>query len=854
MQDTSQFKMGLSEDGVGLQINGNQWKALELPAPYNVTHTTLVEMDVVVGSGADFIMLCLDNDLEGINSKWCVSLQNPRDSVHHMAGEMAGKLVTGVPRRVAIPFGQFMNLGASEVQEVKYIAFVQDEDVGNKSGGRSTWSNIRFYEQERDPVSVSLFGQSISLANVQQELHSSPNDRQDNRDVVLSVSADGKTITATGNTWKYLTFPEPFNVTKDTVLKFDFDLSPPQGESHFLCLTDNDYINDNRKDCFATAGTQTSSVWTKVQPYNQAGTTAYEVLIGSYFTGPVRRLGFGIDNDANKLAGQSAWSNIEVSNLPGINLGLPRSDTRLRSALGIDSDYVSVKNVQLPYDQGQDTGPIRNNLAIVSEDGASITFDGNMWRAWELTTPMSPDSLGDFVVSFDFKVAEAGELHAICFDDNQELGDQDDPNDTGADPRRCVLVGLFQTDNSPSAFLYAEHLTPVGGSHRYVLNLSKMFDRFYDDIRYLAFVSDSDKLDAQGVKSYGKVTYSNIAIHAELDSCLRDTDFSFDLADCSIRNFLLGVGTELESRDCANSDPLLEMFAFFDATQETEVYEKIEKICSFAYESDAFDFTKTLSLTDQLVPEYIDGGTKWNYGGNREKEAAKILHVHDNFASSHVLKYPDHHALKHCDIGAAMCCFTTSKTAPVDAPAPKELNAEVCYTDIQASRYSAHVKDGYSIYAADNVDDLYCEGFAWGTDNGSIDGGLKGNELFMVGFMNEFYTNGNVEQVPAAPMCGCVDRMPVVTNAKCLNAQAASSSVTVSYNSALEDLGVTFTPGDVTYSECSEGNLLDHYKALSDEGKVRSEDIAYMESRIVGSGNCKNATNAFLATKGLSMA
>merc|ERR1712176_34660 len=133
-----------------------------------------------------------------------------------------------------------------------------------------------------------------------------------------------------------------------------------------------------------------------------------------------------------------------------------------------------------------------------------------------------------------------------------------------------------------------------------------------------------------------------------------------------------------------------------------EVYEKIEKICSFAYESDAFDFTKALSLTDQLVPEYIDGGTKWNYGGNREKEAAKILHVHDNFASSRVFKYPDHHALKNCDVGAAMCCFTTSKTAPADAPAPKELNAE------------------------DDVDDLYCEGFAWGTDNGSIDGGLKG--------------------------------------------------------------------------------------------------------------------------------
>merc|ERR1711862_519107 len=116
----------------------------------------------------------------------------------------------------------------------------------------------------------------------------------------------------------------------------------------------------------------------------------------------------------------------------------------------------------------------------------------------------------------------------------------------------------------------------------------------------------------------------------------------------------------------------------------------------------------------------------------------------------------------------------------------------------------------------------------------------KGNELFMVGFMNNFYNNGNVEQVPAAPMCGCVDRMPVVTNAKCLDAKAATSCVNVTYNSALEDLGATFTLGDVTYSECSEG-------------KAQVEDVAFMESRIVGSGNCKDATNSFLATKGLKL-
>merc|ERR1711982_190405 len=200
---------------------------------------------------------------------------------------------------------------------------------------------------------------------------------------------------------------------------------------------------------------------------------------------------------------------------------------------------------------------------------------------------------------------------------------------------------------------------------------------------------------------------------------------------------------------------------------------------------------------------------------------------------------------------------TSSPTISTDSPTSSSTSSPTVNSSDTASPSNMPtdipINDGYSIYAADNVEDLYCEGFAWGTDNGSIDAGLKGNELFMVGFMNNFYNNGNVEQVPAAPMCGCIDRMPVVTNAKCLDAKAATSFVNVTYNSALEDLEATFTLGDVTYSECSEGNLLDPYKALAAEGKAQVEDVAFMESRIVGSGNCKDATNSFLAPKGLKL-
>ena len=107
----------------------------------------------------------------------------------------------------------------------------------------------------------------------------------------------------------------------------------------------------------------------------------------------------------------SSWANIEVYNLPEIVMGLALPDTKLRSNLGISTDYISIKNIQLQYDTNQDTGPIKSNLAVVSPEHNSIQFLGNMWRAWELTTPLSPSALGDFIVSFDFSVAEKGEIH-----------------------------------------------------------------------------------------------------------------------------------------------------------------------------------------------------------------------------------------------------------------------------------------------------------------------------------------------------------------------------------------------------------------------------------------------------------
>merc|ERR1711971_384287 len=93
-EDTKDYWMHVSEDQTAVQINGNQWKALPLNHPYNVTANTLLEFDVVVDQSVDFHAVCLDattsrkGTLEGNE---CVVLQNPEDSVtkfHHLTTKL----------------------------------------------------------------------------------------------------------------------------------------------------------------------------------------------------------------------------------------------------------------------------------------------------------------------------------------------------------------------------------------------------------------------------------------------------------------------------------------------------------------------------------------------------------------------------------------------------------------------------------------------------------------------------------------------------------------------------------------------------------------------------------------------
>jgi len=926
-QDTKDFWLHVSESGSSIQINGNQWKALPLPdGGYDITSATILEFTLQIDESVDFLAVCLDNNTdvesaEVAGKSECVWLQSSdgwSSSTRKNWKHLTTSFETGVSRRVAIPMGQYRGLGEGEVVNAKYIAFIQDIAFSSKwHQGRSAWSDFRLYEQNLDDLELSLFGVPVSIPNVQLSLEGSNGELQDSRDHILSV--DGTSVTASGNNWKYFNLGQTITVTAATMLKFKFSLTE-KSEYHFICLLKPgvDYVRDGRDDCFLLAGLSNDSMkqFLDVRPAQriQDGEVfEFNINVGSYFEGEVAAIGYGLDNDLEitneRTSGQSTWSDVEIYDLPSLMIKMD----------GVD---IAVPNKQISYkSHPEDNRPIRDWLVDIDSTGLEATVKGNAWRAFEFPQPLSIHDLGDFVVSFDFSIAEAGEIHGLCFEENLIYANVDNAA-SDRDSIRCVTTAYFQDLGNVPDIIPTKYQTPAGGSHRYVLNLSKIFSRLYSEegavvptyesllyvknnkpglgecqadcdndgecngdlvcfqrgttttyvpgcdgvasgsndycydpdyytkasfMRYIVFVSDDDRL-VNGVRSNGDVTFGNIEITTSLTSCLADEDISFSLDDCTADNFLAAVQAKMEATAaCANkSDPLLELFSLFDATEEMDVYSNIEKVCTGAYKLSGYDVYDegTLGMDAaterQITAEYLDGGSVWNYA-NSNDDTATIERVASTVATSRLLAWPDHHALEHCDIGAAMCCSAVSRTDPV----ANDPNAEVCYVDIKASKRTARVRDGYSIYTQDQANDVYCEAFAWGTDGGSMQSALKGNALFQAGFANML--DGSVEQIPGAPLCGCLDRMPVVTNAKCTQVTSTDSTVNVTFDKSLGVFDSSLALGTISTSDC--GDIVDHYRAL--EGGEDTPESLYVAGRVVGATGCTEATTSFLSSKGL---
>merc|ERR1711971_124455 len=115
--------------------------------------------------------------------------------------------------------------------------------------------------------------------------------------------------------------------------------------------------------------------------------------------------------------------------------------------------------------------------------------------------------------------------------------------------------------------------------------------------------------------------------------------------------------------------------------------------------------------------------------------------------------------------GAMTCCYTGNRLPDTNFVG----NAEMCALDMTYARQSNHGnRAAFTYYDSASANEAYCTGFAY--EEGSSGEAVKYNTLFHMAMMTNLYDDGYVKNIPGAPLCGCVEQMPIVSHAKCTKA------------------------------------------------------------------------------------
>lgn len=122
------------DEGALLSVNGNAWKAVELPAPYTLTAETQLTFSVSVESNGEIIGIGLDDQVSRIDSSVMFQIDGSQTwGIQDYRGQSG--LVT-------IPIGQFLT------GTFTHLVFAGDDDA--QANQHTFWSNISL--DERTPA------------------------------------------------------------------------------------------------------------------------------------------------------------------------------------------------------------------------------------------------------------------------------------------------------------------------------------------------------------------------------------------------------------------------------------------------------------------------------------------------------------------------------------------------------------------------------------------------------------------------------------------------------------------------------------------------------------------------------
>jgi hypothetical protein len=231
-------------------------------------------------------------------------------------------------------------------------------------------------------------------------------------------------------------------------------------------------------------------------------------------------------------------------------------------------------------------------------------------------------------------------------------------------------------------------------------------------------------------------------------------------------------------------------------------------------------------------------------------EAGRIMRFEDNFGDSTLISWPEYEATlgynnnEHgyspnfdlqdsCDLNTVMCCYIDDVKG--EGFKDGDSTTDICRHDLADSPTSNHIKEGWSIFPGGETK-THCVGFNW--QDGEASDIFKGNALYDIS-LRTTVNKGYYKSIPGAPLCGCIEQMPVVETADCRT--ATGGAVTYAFEYDEETGAITGSNSvEITYANCDEGDLANHFKAKN------PDNADAIDEHFVRVGGCADDIETYL--------
>merc|ERR1719297_128015 len=293
------------------------------------------------------------------------------------------------------------------------------------------------------------------------------------------------------------------------------------------------------------------------------------------------------------------------------------------------------------------------------------------------------------------------------------------------------------------------------------------------------------------------------------------TVINFYADKCAYENLLSAA----EENGCTQE----ELFQYLDVSDIAGAITVVNGLCPGEDSLSNFKWGQIDNEGYQFRLEFLNGGSEWNNAFN--PDMSRINWVEENVLYKRKLGLPRGvgENVYFCQEQTIMCCWTSDSSDAGDGTCEDSAgcqdgepidNTDICYVDIENNPFASHTPSGFAVYPEDKEGSANCMGFTWTNGEDDLSNMYKGNLLFEVAIKYGLKENGYTRSVPHAPMCACVDQMPVVSNADCRDISSASKAWYFISHLHSDFSKIVYDGLRLDFNDCDGNDLATHYEAI----------------------------------------